>query len=573
MTEIHYLNETHILVFLVQLSILLLGAQLMGALFRRFGYPALAGEILTGILLGPTILGRLFPPIYEALFPRNIIQQNMLETVSWLGVLFLLLATGFEVNISSMWRQGKAAITVGTVGVIIPILIGVGVFYWFPSELWGAKANRLTFTLFMATAAAISAIPVIAKVLHDLEILKSDLGFTTLSAFVINDMLGWMVFTLVLGLAVEQEANVNTVFRIFFEITLFGTVCLTVGSKMVGAISIKIKRSSLPHPATNLSFIACLAMICGAITQWIGIHAIVGFFLAGIMAGNTSEISERTREIMSQMVYSIFVPLFFATIGLKIDFVANLNLYVVLIFTLVAIGSKFVGAWIGGMLAKMSKESALFIGIAHIPGGAMEIVLSLLALELELISEPVFVGIVFAALLSSVIVGPLLGWSIKRRRKVRIGDYLLRKAVVPNIEGKTRWDVIPELCEAAARAVNKDADLLIATVQKREEIMCTGLEKGLAIPHGRLKKLKKPIVAFGRSPLGIDWDAKDGLATHYVFLVLSSEDDEEIHVQILSAITHCMSNPRLQGKIMATDDAEDLFRLVKSELLHDKLNK
>lgn len=572
MTEIHYLSEKHILIFLLQIAVLLMSSQLMGALFRRFGYPALAGEILTGILLGPTILGRIIPPLYAALFPRNLVQQNMLETVSWLGVLFLLLATGFEVNISSIWKQGKAAITVGTVGVFIPILIGIGIFYWFPGDLWGEKSNRLTFTLFMSTAAAISAIPVIAKVLHDLEILKSDLGFTTLSAFVINDMLGWMVFTLVLGLAVEQQANVNTVLRIFFEITLFGTVCLTVGSKMVGKFSKVLKRSSLPHPATSLSFITCLAMICGAITQWIGIHAIVGFFLAGIMAGNTTEVSERTREIMSQMVYSVFVPLFFASIGIKIDFAANLNFFVVVIFTLVAIGGKFVGAWIGGLLARMSKNDAFSIGIAHIPGGAMEIVISMLALEMELIPEPVFVAIVFAALLSSVIVGPLLGWSIKRRRHIGIGDYLLRNAVVPNIKGKTRWDVIPELCQVVAQASGKNAETIVSAVQRREEIMCTGLEKGIAIPHGRLTEIKKPIVAFGRSTLGIDWDARDGLATHYVFLVLTSEHDEGIQVQILAAIARCMANPELQGKIMATDDPEDLFRTIKHELTHAKLS-
>jgi len=101
--------------------------------------------------------------------------------------------------------------------------------------------------------------------------------------------------------------------------------------------------------------------------------------------------------------------------------------------------------------------------------------------------------------------------------------------------------------------------------------MSTGLEKGLAIPHGRLNNLKRPILAFGRSTLGIDWDARDGLATHYVFLILTSESDEGLQVQILAAIIRCMSNPDLQGKIMATDDPEDLFRMIKSELNQAKL--
>ena len=563
----HYLSEEHLLVFLLQIFILLSGAKVVGSLFCRWGYPALVGEIIVGILLGPTVLGRAIPGVYEALFPRELIQQNMLETVSWLGVLFLLLATGFEVSISSVLKQGKAVVTIGLVGVAIPIALGAMIFCWFPSNFWGPNANRLTFTLFLSTAAAISAIPIIAKVLHDLEILKSDLGLTTLSAFIVNDILGWIVFTMVLGLAAERQSNFTATLRVFFGVVLFGIVCLTVGSRFVGAITRSFKRTSLPHPATTLSLIICLATICGAITQWIGIHAILGFFLAGIMAGNTTEISARTREILSQTVHSIFVPLFFASIGIKIDFFGNLEVILVVVFTTVAIGGKFLGAWIGGILAKLPRADAFSIGIAHIPGGAMEVVIGMLALELGLIAENVFVAVVFAALSSSIIVGPLLGWSIKRRRPVDIANFLLRKSVVTDLKGENRWDVIAELCNAVARAVgSKDVESIIFTVQKREEVMGTGLDKGIAIPHGRLSTIESPLIAFGLSRLGVDWDARDGLATHFVFLVLTPEREEGIQVQILAAIARCMLRADIQGKLMASDDPEDIFRILKSAL-------
>lgn len=119
----HYLNEERILLFLVQLVLLLGCAKVVGSLFHRKGYPALAGEILTGVLLGPTVFGRLMPGAFAALFPNDVAQQNMLETVSWLGVLFLLLATGFEVSISSVWKQGRAALTIGFIGVFVPFAI------------------------------------------------------------------------------------------------------------------------------------------------------------------------------------------------------------------------------------------------------------------------------------------------------------------------------------------------------------------------------------------------------------------------------------------------------------------
>ena len=121
----------------------------------------------------------------------------------------------------------------------IPFVIGVSVFWWLPAEYWGKSANRLTFTLFLSTAASISAIAVIARILHDLEIIKSDLGLTTLSGFVVNDLLGWLVFAFVLGFVSQDHAKSTDIVRTFFEIILFGIVCLTVGSSFVGFIKRK----------------------------------------------------------------------------------------------------------------------------------------------------------------------------------------------------------------------------------------------------------------------------------------------------------------------------------------------
>ena len=492
----------------------------------------------------------------------------MLETISWFGVLFLLLITGFEVSVSSVWKQGRASLTIGVIGVLIPIIMVCLIFYWFPSEFWGANANRHTFTLFLSTAAAISAIPVIAKILHDLDILKSDFGLTTLSAFVVNDILGWLIFTMVLGLAASQtQADALNPLRVFFEIVLFGTVCLTVGSRMVGGITKWLKKSSLPQTATILTFITCLGMLCGAITQWIGIHAILGFFLAGIMAGNTPEISEKTRSIISQMVHAIFVPIFFVSIGIKIDFISHFHPLLIVIFTFVAVFGKFVGAWFGGFAARLSKQDAFSIGIAHIPGGAMEIVIGMLALELKLIPENVFVAVVFAAVSSSVVVGPLLAWSIKKRKFIDIGQFVLEKAIILNLRGSTKWEVIFELSESLAEQnPHLDGEMLSAEVIHREKMMGTGLEKGIAIPHARIEGIEKPLIAFGFSKPGIDWDARDGVLSRFVFLVLTPENDEGIQVQILAAIARFMMLPNIMTRIANQQDPHKVYAMLKQGL-------
>ena len=563
----HYLNEEHILIFLVEVFLLLTCAKVMGQLGQRWGLPGLVGELFTGILLGPTILGRLMPNVDRALFPADSIQQTMLDTVAWFGVLFLLLTTGFEVSVSTVWKQGKACMKIATVGVFLPFAVGCLAFARLPESYWGPAANQLTFTLFMATAAAISAIPVIAKVLHDLDVLKSDLGLTTLSAFIINDLLGWMIFALVLGMSTDSGAGIHNVLWVLLEITFFGAICLTVGSKLVGSVTRQLHQHEMAGPGIMLTFICCLGVLCGAITQWIGVHAILGFFLAGVMAGNAPEVSEQSRETITQMVHAVFVPIFFASIGIKIDFIRSTDLWLVSIFTVVAIGTKFVGAWLGAVWARLPRAEALSIGIAHIPGGAMEIIVAVLALELGLISERALVAVVFAAMASSVVVGPLFAWSLRRPQRVALHPFLLKAAFELDLGTRSRQQAITELCEkVAASEPSLDAEALAAAVWRREAIMGTSLEHGVAAPHARLAGLTRPIVAFGRSNVGIDWNARDGMPARFVFLILTPEDEAGTQVQILAAIARAMMQPDVVEALVAADGTDHAFEVLTGAL-------
>jgi len=563
----HYMDEAHISLFLVQVFLLLLSAKVLGSLCQRWGVPVLAGEILAGIALGPTILGRALPGLQATLFPLDTIQVAMLDTVSWFGVLFLLLSTGFEVNISKVWKQGRAALSIGIVGVVIPILIGCVAFPWLSSQHWGENATHLTFTLFLATAASITAISIVARLLYDMDILKSDVGSASLSACAVNDVFGWVAFTVVLAMSTQTAVNVEGLAKVLFEIVIFGGLCLTAGSQIMGAITTRLRGSSLPQPGTMLTFIALVGILCGAITDWIGIHAILGFFLAGIMLGNTSEISEHTRQTLSQTIHAIFVPLFFASIGIKVDFIEGVNALVLALFTAVAIGGKFVGAWTGARMARLSKPDALSVGLVFTPGGAMEIIVGMLALEMKLITEGVFVAIVFSALFSSVMVGPMLAWSMRRREAIDIGGLVLRGAVTLELKGRTRWEIIDELCVMVSTCTgHRDSQTLVEAVRQREDVMGTGLEKGVAVPHARLEHLAEPVVAFGLTKTGVDWDARDGLASHFVFLILTPEKEEGMQVQILATIAHAMTDTDLPGRLMTAQDPGAAFELLNQTL-------
>jgi len=558
----HFINEQNIFLFLLQLFVLLGLARGLGEVFSRWKQPALTAEILVGIVLGPTLLGRFLPAVHDAIFPNDAVQQNMVDTVGWLGVLFLLLETGLEVDFSSAWRQRGDALKIALAGVVVPMVIAFVPSLFLPSSYLAEPDHRLLFALFMATAMAISAMPVAARALHDVNLSKTDLGFLIMSALSVNDIIGWLLFTLVLGSSTQADSEVTKVLIILGATIGFTALCLSIGRRLTSAAIAEVKRRQMPEPATSLTFISLLGVLCGAITQQIGIHALFGFFIAGVMAGQARALSERTRQIISQMVYALFVPLFFAGIGLKIDFLAHFNPFLVIFVSIIGIGGRYLGAWLGAALTTLPKSNRTAIGVAHTPGGAMEIVVALLALEYGLITQSVFVAIVLGAVVSSIILGPWLSYSVSRRKEVSILEFFHRGSVVAELKATTRNGALRELSDVAAGQEHVyDADDVYVAVLGRENEMGTALEEGLAIPHARFQKLIRPVIVFGRSATGIeDWDSPDGKPTHFIFLVLAPEHSDA-QVQILAVIVRTMLQPETREQLIHTDDPDAIWSI------------
>lgn len=412
----NYLNESHILLFLLQVLVLLGCARTLSVFLESIKIPAIVGEILAGVILGPTLLGRVAPKLQSLLFPMDQIQWTMLETLSWLGVFFLLLASGFHVDMKTAIRGGKAAMYIGIVGVLIPIGIGFPIFLTFDSIYWGAQANQLSFALFLAVAGSITAISVVARTLNDLDISRTTNGSLALSSCAINDIFGWFLFTLVIALVTPHSNTTMAIVTSVIGVIGFVVFSAAYGSRILNAALRRVEATSLIQPAATQTLIVSLGLLCGAITQWLGIHAILGFFLAGVIARSAEGVSDANRNSVSDTLQAIFVPLFFTSIGLKVDFITGIELWPTLIFCCIAITGKFIGAWLGATLARQSKETAILMGITFIPGGAMEIVVATLALELQLIGQAIFIAIVFAALLSSILAGPFIG--IQKRRMI-----------------------------------------------------------------------------------------------------------------------------------------------------------
>ncbi|MBN1622016.1 MAG: cation:proton antiporter [Endomicrobiales bacterium] len=545
----HYLDETHILLFLVQLSIILILTRGLGELFRKWNQPTLTAELLVGIMLGPTILGRFFPQVMNSIFPADPIQQNMLETVAWIGVLFLLLDTGLEIDFSVAWRQRGNALVISLSDIAIPIIIAFIPAYFLPDSYLADPDRRIIFSLFLAVVMTISALPVSSRVLHDLKLLKTDIGFLIMSALTVNDIIGWVLFTIIIGIFTQSGIDIPHIFVMMAVTIGFAVVALAFGRKMSTNVLRFFNKVKLPEPGTSFTFACILALVFGAITQGIGIHALFGFLIAGIVIGEAKNLRAEARATISQMVHALFVPVFFANIGLKLDFIADFDILLISLITVIGIFGRYIGAWIGTSLTKVERINRNIIAIAHTPGGMMEIVVALLALEMGLILPKVFVAIAFSAVFSSVILGPWIRFAMNRRKKIPFMEYI-SNAYTTALRSSTVSGAIKELVSAVARTDMQDAVMCMENeALKREDEYSTGVGRGVAIPHVRCPHVKEPVIVFGYSKTGIEWNSIDGKPVHFVFLLISPEKAAGIHLEILSKIVTVMQDVNNQKRL------------------------
>ncbi|GMU37424.1 MAG: cation:proton antiporter [Phycisphaerae bacterium] len=558
------LSHHDVMIVLLSLGVLLLVARTAGELARRLNQPAVLGEILAGIALGATGFGRLFPNAHAALFPSSGPPTLVLHGIGTVGVVLFLLVAGMEVDLSTIWRQGRTAATVSLMGIVIPFGIGWGAAQVMP-ELLGLEpgADRWVFSLFLGTALAISALPVIARTLMDLDLYRTDFGMLVIAAAIVDDLVGWMIFALLLAMIGAPGHGMSVGWTVLMTLGLAAFV-LTIGRWGVNR-TLPWLQAHTSWPGGVLGFALSLALFFAALTEWIGIHAVFGAFLVGVALGDSVHLREQTRATIERFVASFFAPLFFATIGLRIDFIRNFEVFLSLLVVLIACAGKVLGCALGARITGTPAREAWAIGFGLNARGAMEIILGLLALQAGLIGERLFVSLVFMALITSVICGPAVQKILGRRRVRRFVDYLVPKAFVPRLVSTDRREVISELCRAIAPAAGRDTALVEDAVWNREQTMSTGLEQGLAIPHARIPGLAAPLVGLGLSFGGVDFDAYDGEPARIIVLILTPEDDRGVQVNLLADIARTLKDPELRTKVLHVTNATELLALIRTE--------
>lgn len=558
------LTPHEVAVMFLSLGILLGTARFLGELAQRLHQPAVLGELFAGVLLGPTVLGTLAPEWNALLFPKSGSNAVALDAIATLAIVLFLLVAGMEVDLSTVWKQGRIALKVGTAGMLVPFLLGFAA-AWFIPALLGQQtdADPLIFALFLATALSISALPVIAKTLMDLNLYRSDLGMVIVSAAIFNDVIGWTIFAVILGMMGTGPAHGHSI-PVTIGLTLaFAAGMLTVGRWLIDRV-LPYVQAYTHWPSGVLGFALTLALLGAALTEWIGIHAIFGSFLVGVAIGDSSHLRERTRVTIDQFVSFIFAPVFFASIGLRVNFATHFDAPLVFVVLLIACAGKLAGASWGARWGGMIPRNAWAVAFAMNARGAMEIILGLLALEAGLIRQRLFVALVIMAIVTSMMSGPMMQMILRHRKPRRLAGALSPRIFLRHLQARSRREAIHELTLAACEAERLDAGAIELATWAREEALPTGIGNGIALPHARISGLPEPRVAVGISEPGIDFDAPDGEPAHLIFLILTPREQPGAQLELIAEISQLFQDRQLLEQVLRTSNFTQFLSLIRS---------
>ncbi len=559
------MTESDITLFLVSLALLLGMARIGGELASYWNQPSILGEILAGIVLGPTVLGAIAPDWEQALFPATGPIATARGAVTTIAIVFFVLVAGMEVELSRVWKQGRSAVFVSVAGIVLPFAVGMCCGWFFPIALGRAPdAGALVFALFLGVALSISALPVIAKTLFDLKIFRTDLGMVVISSAIFNDLVGWLIFALVLGM-LDTPGVSRPDFFVTASLTIgFAVFTLTVLRWAIHRF-LPWLQAHTSWPGGVLGFALTLSFLGAACTEWIGVHAIFGSFLIGIAIGDSSHLREQTRKTIGQFVSFSFAPIFFASLGLKVNYYTHLDVRLTVIVLLIACIGKVLGCSLAARIAGMSPRESWGVGVAMNARGAMEIILGVIALQNGLIDERVFVALVIMAIVTSMLSGPLLTRILRLKRQRRIEDFLVPKSFVPIMKAHEHRSAIRELGAVAAELANMNVRSVQSAVLQREELMPTGLGNRVAVPHARIQGLASPVVVIGMSADGVDFDAPDGDAAQLVFLLLTPREDGAAQVSLLADIARRFGTEDARKAALRTTSFTELLALLRTQ--------
>jgi len=394
---------------ILQIGTILIVARLVGWLFGKLHQPRVVGEMLAGILLGPSLLGWLAPNLSSNLFPADSLGH--LNSLSQVGLLIFMFLVGLELDLGHLRDLGRAAVMTSQVSIILPFILGASFAVYLYPRVSDPSVSFTGFALFMGAAMSVTAFPVLARILTERNMLRTRVGSVAIACAAVDDVTAWCILAgiVVIVRASSLELPVwLTVSGLAVFVAVMGLVVRPALRRLEMAYE---KRGNLTQDLIAIILLVVLAS--GLITETLGVHALFGAFLAGVMMPRHSDLSRELSQKFEALIVVLLLPIYFALTGLRSSIFlitgASLWLYCAVIIAL-AVAGKLGGSMLSARLNGMSWRESAAVGILMNTRGLVELVILNIGLDLEILSPALFSIMVLMALLTTLMTTPLLTW-------------------------------------------------------------------------------------------------------------------------------------------------------------------
>ena len=393
-------------VLLLQIIVIIASARLFGYLFKKIGQPAVIGEIVAGIILGPSIVGLIFPQINEFLFPAaSLITLNFLSQI---GLILFMFIIGMELDLKAIGKQAYGAVIISHASIIIPYTLGMGLAYFIYHDYAPAGISFLSFALFMGIAMSITAFPVLARILKEKGLTRSNLGILALTCAAADDLTAWCILAAVIAL-VKSGSSFSVLYTIGLAILYVLLMFKLVKPLLERLGNIYTNKEKLQTPIIAVLFI--MLIVSAYVTSIIGIHALFGAFIAGVIMPSSFSFRKIVVDKIEDVSIVLLLPLFFVITGLRtqIGLLNEGHLWITFGWILlVALAGKFGGSALAAKITGQSWKDSLSIGILMNTRGLMQLIVLNIGYDLGILSPHIFAMMVLMALVTTFMTGPAL---------------------------------------------------------------------------------------------------------------------------------------------------------------------
>jgi Kef-type K+ transport system membrane component KefB len=405
---IHLNASNSIAKTLTQIVIIMILARIMGVFFRKLGQPTVIGEILAGILLGPTFFGWVFPNAHAFLFSAE--QINVLENLSQLGLILFMFVIGMDIDLSYLRKKAESAILVSHTSIFFPFLLGLILAYIIYEKFAPSGVRFLEFSLFIGITMSVTAFPLLARILHERGLSKTSLGTMAITCAAFDDLTAWALLAMIIAL-VQSGSAIGIIVTLILTVVYLLIMFFLVHPFLRRLSEIYVSRENLTKTAMAIVFVYLFSS--SLLTELIGIHALIGAFFAGVIMPSDQKLKDLISERIDYIALVFLLPLFFAYTGMKTDLwtLAHPGVFGVLCLVIgFAVVGKFVGSSIAARFVGMSWKDSLSLGTLMNTRGLMELIVLNIGFQLGVLTPPLFSSLVVMTLLTTFLTGPTLQW-------------------------------------------------------------------------------------------------------------------------------------------------------------------